>query len=60
MGRVEIKKSVIEDRVRTVGHILYPDGGVAVQLINGLSGLTCKQICVYAVTLCLDFRKQEG
>lgn len=60
MGCVEVKQPVVEYRIGPVGYILYPYGGMSVKFIYGFTGFTCKQICVYAVILCLDSLKQQG
>ena len=54
MRRVETEKTVVEHLVIA---FLYPYCGMTVQFIDGPSGLTGEQICVNAVILSLDLRK---
>ena len=59
MRSVKVKKPVIEYHIRAVPHILNPDGGMPVQLVYGLAGLTGEQVCVYTVSLCLGSLQQK-
>lgn len=57
MRRVETEKTVVEHLVIAFALFLYPYCGMTVQFIDGPSGLTGEQICVNAVILSLDLRK---
>ena len=59
IGSVEIKHSIVIDQFGACPEIFNKQGGVSVQFIYGLAGLTCQKADAYAVSLSLGNRHQE-